>query len=201
MPNKPLWLSSMKDSIVEQCIRLILLSYSEISAVKKATPPLENQRRNELYNVMLRNKTALNLFMFITIESGVTNEDNEDVGRMDIAFYDFPPDEGKAITFECKRFFKKDMTSSHFKAQYCKEGIVRFADGKYSAGVSEAGMIAFVETGDYMKAYRLFQNELPSKTAVRELSDKYGHQYIFQTVHSRKTNNDITLTHILMNFT
>lgn len=202
MGNPPSWFAPLSDSIFNKCIKLVISGYSKIKANPHTNPPLENQRRNELVREMRNSKLSVGLVhVLITTEASEFDENNNDIGRMDITVY-YSNQEDKYITFECKRFLKKDLTPSYFQSQFNKEGIQRFVDGQYSATMHVAGMIAFVETGDFQKSYRLFVNELPkTDPRVQEHTSKYHHQYVFQTKHLRKNNKYIYLVHILMDFT
>jgi len=189
----------------DKCVQLVILGCSKIKDSRHSKPPLETQRRNELVREMRRWKSEFGLVQALILkESAESNENDRDTGRMDITFF-YSASESEYITFECKRFLSRSLTSSYFQAQYNGEGIQRFVDGRYSAEMPMAGMIAFIETGDYEKARRLFLNELPKTVPaglpVRECSEERRHQYVFQTAHLRKNNKYISLTHIMMDFT
>jgi hypothetical protein len=68
------------------------------------------------------------------------------LGRNDLRFY--PPNhQGQTIFFtvECKRL--RVTTKSHFTHlanKYVEEGIQRFVDGRYSAGLPCGGMVGYV---------------------------------------------------------
>lgn len=200
----PPWITELKNSIFKKHIQLVIFSYAVIKDKIYDHIPKENTRRNALMKVMRKNKVKFGIVSLITSESGQFNDKEEDIGRIDITCYFDLLCEDRYMAFECKRFLKKDIVPSYFHSQFVDQGIRRFQSNKYSSKMPFAGTIVFVESGDYSKAYNLFVNELP-KTCVNssmiEQSNVYSHNYVFRTEHTRENNNNITLTHILMDFT
>jgi len=202
--NTPSWVDELKDSVIKKHIQLVVFCYTIIKDKIYPNIPIENTRRNTLIRAMRQYRTNFGVLSTIASESGQFNDEDEDIGRIDIVCYFDMLREDNCIAFECKRFLKNDITSSRFQAKFVGQGIQRFQDNKYSENAPVAGMIAFVESGDYTKAYNLFLSELPKTltlSPMTENSDQYKHNYIFNTVHTRKNNSNIELTHILMDFT
>lgn len=200
---RPPWINELKESILKKHVQLIILSYFRIKDKVYDHLPKENIRRNGLLRSMRKNKYELGILTLITSESGQFNDNDEDIGRVDITCY-LDLCEDNYIAFECKRFLKKDIILSYFHSQFVGEGIQRFQDNKYSSNISIAGTIVFVESGNYRKVYDLFVNELPKicvSSSMLEQSNIYSHNYVFSTEHARNNNINITLTHILMDFT
>ena len=200
---RPPWSNELKDSILKKHVQLIIFSYASIKGKFYNQVPKENTRRNGLIRSMRKNKYEFGILSLITSESGQFDDNDKDIGRIDITCY-LDSCEDNYIAFECKRFLKRDIIVSYFHSQFVGEGIQRFQDNKYSPNISMAGTLVFVESGDYRKAYDLFANELPKicvSSSMLEQSNIYSHNYVFSTVHTRNNNKNITLTHILMDFT
>ena len=89
--------------------------------------------------------------------------------------------------------------------RYYGEGIKRFENNEYSRHMNEAGMIAFLETGDMGKLKGLFEKELPEKSINKVIEDcslQFCFQYVFRSVHNRVENgHELSLHHILLDLT
>ncbi len=197
------WKNAFKRGFEQKYIELVIYSYEQVLRMKLKTNPWENTRRNMLLEQMRENKNNFGITFNIASEVGVYDEDYRDSGRMDICCY-LSQLEDAYIAFECKRFLKNDVIPSHIRDEYYGKGIKRFEDNIYSASVDLGGMIAFLEEGDYQKLRQTIVYELPQYTCnykVEDISGSYNYQYVLRTSHNRKENRDITLIHILMDFT
>lgn len=125
--------------------------------------------------------------------------------RMDICCYIDNMNEDSYICFECKRFLKTNIAKSNFEAEYYGQGVKRFENMEYSRNMNEAGMIAFLETGDMDKLRKLLEKQLPEKSSNGLLDDcslQYSFQYVFRTIHDRDVKGkEIYLHHILLDLT
>lgn len=112
---------------------------------------------------------------FITLEDPVTDAVfGTEVGRNDLNF--FPPQhfaQKVFFTLECKRLHV--TTASGFKHQadkYAMEGVQRFVDGRYSAGLPCGGMLGYVMDGRADAAFKQVESELAARTAKLKMSGK-----------------------------
>ena len=114
---------------------------------------------------------------FIALEDPITDPDfGTELGRNDLRFY--PPNHhGQTIffTLECKRLRVK--TTSGFKDladKYVGEGVLRFVNGQYSAGLPCGGMIGYVMDNETSKAHLSVITEIKLKAASLKLRVKDG---------------------------
>lgn len=202
--NKSLsWKLAFKSGFEKKYIQLVIDSYKEI--INKGiviNKVWEDTRRNILCSQMQRMKGKYGITFNIAPERGVWDEDFKDKGKIDICCFLNELDD-QYIAFECKRFLKKDIVPSYISREYYGEGIKRFEDNIYSQNVDFGGLIAFLEEGDYHKLGGLMVVELPKYSIDRNIEDSskyYNHDYVYETIHLRKDNKDIKLTHILLDF-
>lgn len=202
--NKPFsWRSAFKAGFEEKYVNLVIDSYKEVlvknSGAKKVW---EDTRRNMLCFQMRKMKGKYGITFNIASESGVWDEDFKDKGRIDICCY-LSELEDQYIAFECKRFLREDSVPSYIAREYYGNGIKRFEDNVYSQNVGWGGMIAFLEEGDYCKLNKVMMDELPRYSVgnrIDDISIYYNHDYVYKTIHNRKSNHDIKLIHILLDF-
>lgn len=203
------WKKTFKANFEKKYIKLILYSYAEVLKTPlhkdlkgKKEIPWENTRRNMLCEEMRRKKSDFGITFNISTESGVYDNDFKDAGRIDICCYLNELDD-QYIAFECKRFLKKEVIPSYIRTEYYGQGIKRFEDNVYSENINIGGMIAFLEEGDYKKLQKSLEVELRSYSlgnVVEDISGEYAYNYIFKSKHFRMGNQNITLFHILMDF-
>ena len=195
----PSWFGLFKSSYIENYILLVIESYQSISAESRSITKKEEDRRTEQVEIMRCKKNEYNICFPIAYESG------EKTKRMDICCYIDNMNEDSYICFECKRFIKSNITKSNFEKEYYGEGIKRFENNEYSRHMNEAGMIAFLETGDMGKLKGLFEKELPEKSINKVIEDcslQFCFQYVFRSVHNRVENgHELSLHHILLDLT
>lgn len=197
------WKAAFKAGFEEKYVNLVIDSYQEVLVRNAGKKKLwEDTRRNMLCSQMRSRKGMYGITFNIVSESGVWDENFKDKGRIDICCY-LSELEDQYIAFECKRFLKADSTPNYIAREYYGEGIKRFEDNIYSQNVDWSGMIAFLEEGDYSKLNKVMVDELPRYSIGNRLDDistYYSHDYVYKTVHNRKNNGDITLIHILLDF-
>lgn len=64
-------------------------------------------------------------------------------------------------------------------------------------------MIAFLEEGNFQKLKSVLLDQLPQYSVgnyLVDISSYYNHDYVYKTSHVRKSNKDIKLIHILLDF-
>jgi len=200
----PSWKNVFKKGFQQKYIELVIYSYKETVKMKRTNiKPWEDTRRNMLLSQMRENKSQFGITFNIASEVGVFDEQYRDSGRIDICCY-LSQLEQQYIAFECKRFLKKDIVPSYIREEYYGEGIRRFEENIYADSIDFGGMIAFLEEGDFQKLWGKLLCELSQyscNNCVDDLSENYQYQYVLKTYHKRKQNTNITLNHILMDFT
>ncbi len=193
------WFGVFRNNYIDNYIRLVIQSYNCIQTSSRKQIKKEEERRTELVDFMRQLKNEYHITFPITYESGINSK------RMDICCYLDGLTENFYICFECKRFLKTTTTKSNFYSEYYGEGIKRFENNEYSAHMSQAGMIAFLESGDFDKLQKLMNKELPSNAvamSVKDCSSEYGYNFVLKSAHNRVAKNgNISLHHILMDLT
>jgi|GEM_PF-1594014 len=147
---------------------------------------------------------------FVTLEDPVTDPTfGTEEGRNDLNLY--PPNHlGQKLffTLECKRLHV--TTSSGFKHladRYVLEGVQRFVDGQYSAGLPCGGMLGYVMDNAVAAAFKQVEAELAARNAALKLKGKKtwdspsaalsGCSHSADTLHGR-ADGDFLLHHLLV---
>jgi hypothetical protein len=135
---------------------------------------------------------------FVALEDPITDPDfGTELGRNDLRFY--PPNHhGQTIFFtvECKRLrVKSKFGLKHLADKYADEGVQRFVDGRYSAGLPCGGMIGYVMDNEISQAFASVQAEIKTRRAALKMPARNGiripstilpkHQWSADTVHKR----------------
>lgn len=112
---------------------------------------------------------------FITLEDPVTDAVfGTEEGRNDLNF--FPPQhfaQKVFFTLECKRLHVTTASGFKHKAdQYATEGVQRFVDGLYSAGLPCGGMLGYVMDGRAGVAFKQVEIELEARAAKLKMTGK-----------------------------
>lgn len=196
----------LKTGIFEECVKLIISAYDEIRINDhfKGQKPLEEVRRNQLVQTMECLMPQYKFKHFITKESATSNPKTfNTLGRIDICVSYKVNYEQRMISFECKRFIKYSYGEKAIEKAYYEDGINRYEIEKYPVDKGIAGMISFFEEGDYtIFNQRLVKNiNIHAKNGSFFVLTQYGHDYIYESKVSDVNGNDITLNHILLNFT
>jgi len=194
---------SLRDIIREKSINSILHAIvSAYAIMRKVNPftsvPIENERRNHLVETLKAKKLVFKGDCIITTEESTYNRATfEEKGRIDIKIY-FGYNKRNIIVFECKRFISSNMTTKHIQDEYWGNGIERFTiQKKYPTPWNYAGMISFVESGDFEKLNTLLVNAIETASdEFTDLSTEFSHQYLYEG-----KIDDINFNHVIMNFT
>lgn len=194
----------LREGLFNKCIKLIVFSYNEIikSGVMVGAKPIEDQRRNQIIDIMLKNKKTFKFMHTITSESGTVNQNTfKTKGRIDICIC-YGGFEQKYISFECKRITKKTMSEIKLEKSHYKEGILRYEEGKYDCDSGYAGMVSFLEEGDAnifnQNLIKVLQNHLIIK--IDDESDKYSHNYIYSYPIKVPNDKNVLVKHVVMSF-
>ena len=114
---------------------------------------------------------------FISLEDPITDPTfGTELGRNDLRFY--PPNHhGQTIffTLECKRL--RVTTASGFRDlvdKYVDDGVLRFVNGQYSAGLPCGGMIGYVMDNETSKALISVLAEIELKAVSLKLRARDG---------------------------
>lgn len=131
-----------------------------------------------------------------------------ELGRNDIVFFHRSVSQRIFFTVECKRLHVR--TSSGFKHladKYVDEGLVRFTESRYSAGLPCGGMVAYVLDNDLDLAFEKVKAEILNKCknlkmrmpgAFRQPSEVLkGLSYSADTNHIRK-DGEFVVHHLLL---
>jgi len=150
---------------------------------------------------------------FITLEDPTTDPTfGTELGRNDLRFY--PQNhQGQTVFFtvECKRL--RVLTESglrHLADKYAEEGIQRFVDGLYSAGLPCGGMVGYVMDNQTSQAFTSVQSEITSKRSSLKLPARNGlrtpsavlpqYEWSADTLHNR-TDGKFLVHHVLLGVT
>jgi hypothetical protein len=199
--------NTFKTAYISKAIKLIIESYAQIvnDHALIGECPKEPTRRNCLIHYMNRNNENSKIFLSINAESETYDEETfESLGRIDIKLaISYNCD--YYYSFECKRFLKSTLGSAKIKKDYIDDGVQRYIDLKYSPKMNEAGMIAFVETGNINKAAvrikEVIQSISQKGTSTEDLSDKYLHKHVYLSTHKRVNDTNINISHVILDFT
>jgi hypothetical protein len=86
---------------------------------------------------------------FVELDSAI----DEDLGRLDIAFFPLINREDIYFCLECKRLnVVKDGKRRAYASEYVTFGMSRFVTGQYSRAVRHGGMMGYVLDGDVSRA-------------------------------------------------
>lgn len=128
-------------------------------------------------DALIRAYVAAGRSWFITLEDPTTDPYfGTELGRNDLRFY--PPNHhGQTIffTIECKRLRVTSQSGlRHLADKYVKEGVQRFADGRYSHGLPCGGMVGYVMDHQISLAFASVQSEIVSKRSALRLDARDG---------------------------
>jgi hypothetical protein len=148
---------------------------------------------------------------FIVLEDPVTEPDyGTELGRNDLRFYPLNHHHGQTIFFtvECKRL--RVTTKSglrHLADKYAEEGVQRFVDGRYSAGLPCGGMVGYVMDDETSQAFASVQLEIKNRQAALRIPARNGirtpsavladYEWSADTVHNR-TDGEFVVHHALV---
>ncbi len=145
-----LWGDQFPDSYVPVIYELILESWP---TVKKGRNLLEPRITRDLRHQLINHKDRSRHFFRIERESCVDNASGEETGKIDLSFF-CGLNEHVYFSIECKRLRVPKAVGkvSALASEYVKEGIFRYFNGQYAAGLDKGGMLGYVMDGDIPKA-------------------------------------------------
>jgi len=129
------------------------------------------------------------------------------LGRNDLNFFHRNLPQRIFFTVECKRLHVRTSKFVHLADKYVDEGLVRFAEGKYSAGLPCGGMLGYVMDNDMTTAFDRIRKEIikrcenlkikgdPSFSQPSRIMKKLVHSA--DTIHER-TDGDFIVHHLLV---
>ena len=147
---------------------------------------------------------------FVFPEAPVTDPTfGTQTGRNDLRFYHRDiPGQRAFFTVECKRLHV--TTDSGFRPladQYVKEGLQRFVDGKYSAGLPYGGMLGYVMDNRTSDAFARVCDEITSQRKSLKMERESsllipslvlsGYRHSADTFHQR-SDGEFTVYHLLV---
>jgi len=110
---------------------------------------------------------------FIALEDPITDPDfGTELGRNDLRFY--PQNHyGQTVFFtvECKRLRVKSKSGlRHLADKYVDEGLRRFVDGRYSAGLPCGGMVGYVMDGNVTEGFATVRAAIEARATELRVS-------------------------------
>jgi hypothetical protein len=147
---------------------------------------------------------------FITLEDPITEPDfGTELGRNDLRFY--PPNHHGQTVFFTVEFKRLRVTTpsgfKHLADKYVDEGVLRFVNGQYSAGLPCGGMVGYVLDNNTSKALASIMSEMKSKaTSLRICRTKgirlpsanfSGYEWSTDTFHDR-ADGVLEICHLLV---
>jgi hypothetical protein len=161
-------------------------------------------------DALIRAYVAAGRSWFISLEDPTTDPDfGTELGRNDLRFY--PPNHhGQTVFFtvECKRLRVPAQSGlRHLADKYAEEGVQRFVDGKYSAGLPCGGMVGYVMDNKTSKAFASIQSEIAGRRESLKLPARHGirtpsavlphYEWSADTLHNR-TSGEFLVHHVLL---
>jgi hypothetical protein len=161
-------------------------------------------------DALIRAYVAAGRSWFISLEDPTTDPDfGTELGRNDLRFY--PPNRhGQTVFFtvECKRLRVPARSGFRNLAdKYAEEGIQRFVDGKYSAGLPCGGMVGYVMDNKNSRAFASIQSEIVSRRGSLKLPARHGirtpsaalphYEWSADTLHNR-ADGEFLVHHVLL---
>jgi hypothetical protein len=102
------------------------------------------------------------------------------------------------LHIEAKRIYEKHKwsTSEYLSA---KDGIGRILTGKYSKNDKNAGMLGYIQNGDFQSIIHDIKNGIV-ETCCKSMRDVVGISNCIVSVHTRMANDDISIYHLFLYF-
>lgn len=140
-------------------------------------PRLEPRITAVFRDALIKAYVAAGRSWFIALEDPVTDPDfGTELGRNDLRFY--PPNHhGQTIFFtvECKRLRVPDKSGvRHLADKYAEEGVQRFVEGRYSAGLPCGGMVGYVMDNQTSQAFTSVQSEIQNRRGALKIKARNG---------------------------
>jgi hypothetical protein len=151
---------------------------------------------------------------FITLEDPITDTDfGTELGRNDLRCFPLNHHQGQTVFFtvECKRLRVTTKSGfTHLADKYADEGIQRFVNGQYSAGLPCGGMVGYVMDNDISQAFSSVQSEIKSRRAPLKMKARNGiripsavlpaYKWSADTFHNR-SDGEFAVHHVLVGVT
>lgn len=150
--DSSLWLDFFPNHLMGDVLELLVTCWQSLA--KPAPNEHEEPITRRYREALCKEKTARRLPFSIWPESSETElVTGKELGRIDLRFL-HGHREDVYLAFECKRLrIPRDSGLDKNTSQYVgEEGMMRHITGKYSKGLSDAGMIAYVMDGDAKQA-------------------------------------------------
>ncbi|MBG0783072.1 MAG: hypothetical protein H0S84_12450 [Bacteroidales bacterium] len=201
----------------EEILRGIIVCYK---CINSSGLSLKNNE-NDIRDAMLNNYLKVEHFKrehFNLVNYHFDSETIENTGRADIRILPVNPyiNDKAYYIIECKRLNNQNLTGmTGLNAEYVKNGICRFVTGYYSSYFGINGMIGFVvenfEIDKNITHINSFLNKnltndrgknvnaMPiQKIKPIEISEDF--KYSYTSTHQTVSQNEITLYHLMFNF-
>jgi hypothetical protein len=188
---------------------MILIQETWQAFIRNQDVRLEEPITAVFRDALIRAYVAAGRRWFVTLEDPITDPTyGTELGRNDIRFY--PPEHyGQSIYFvvECKRLHV--MTESGFKYltdKYVTEGLQRFVDGQYCAGLPCGGMVGYVMDDRIDDAFARVQREIQDRLLQLKMKTADFHvpssvlnscNHSADSLHTR-TDGEIIVHHLLV---
>lgn len=196
----------IRECILKSCVKTIIYAYNDIilSGCKFEDVPIEDKRRNQLVEIINKNRKKYSFNEIINTESGIIDEQLHTSGRIDICIC-YRPEAytQECLSFECKRFSnKKRYTRRSVIDPFYNEGIYRYISERYFCDSGYGGMIAFCESGSYNDLQKAIFSLLVEKSnETHNWNSNYKHNWIYESSFTTNNNREIKIVSILMDFT
>ena len=150
-----------------EVMQLVLETWQEFSLHREVR--LEERITAVFRDALINTLTAAGRSWFITLEEPVTDPTSgKEMGRNDLRFYPLQyPGQKIFFTVECKRLHvTTDSGFRHLADKYVKDGLQRFVEGKYSAGLPCGGMLGYVMDNCIADAFTKVCSEIISQRHI-----------------------------------
>ena len=188
------WLDLI-ESQVPAILRLILSTWEEMPPL--APDALEDPTTEALCRALRKNRESANLPLRIDIQMVELDPgDDQEQGRMDIAFSPLVPHEAFYFCLECKRL---NITVAGRRrslgTEYVTQGVFRFVKRQYGDQVRHGGMLGYVLDNRVGPAIKSVRTALKSHRRDLRIGGKIDLQKssflpevgnVFESVHARK---------------
>ena len=192
----------------EEVMLLVLETWQEFSLRQQVR--LETRITAVFRDAMIEAYVKAGRTWFIALEDPITDPDfGTELGRNDLRFY--PPQHfGQTIffTLECKRLRVRTKSGlKHLADEYVEQGLQRFVDGKYSAGLPCGGMLGYVMDNCVDESFESVQREIEKRQAALKMKKKKPactpsstlplFRHSLDTFHFR-SDRELTIHHLLV---
>jgi hypothetical protein len=148
------------DPMVPVILNLVVASWEQMPQI--TSDAKENNVTESLCRALKQNRTARDLPFQIHIQMVELEPTNDDeLGRMDIAFIPLINREDVYFCLECKRLNVPSGPGIRtYASEYVRFGMLRFIRGQYSKTVKHGAMSAYVLDGNISSAIQNVENNI-----------------------------------------